>query len=179
MPGIIPKTKTVISASILLLVFSFFLASRLDVKLMVSTDEGIVDVTVKTKPGLSVAAVNDTVSQIENMVANDEEVDHYLLTYGSSGLSTMGGSSVTLSAYLKDDRKMSTDEVIDKWTRETENYKDISVTMEQGSTTSSSMSSTNQIEVDLQSTDYDALKKASDELVEELLKAYIEHNAWE
>lgn len=26
---------------------------------------------------------------------------------------------------------MSTDEVIDKWTRETENYKDISVTMEQ------------------------------------------------
>jgi multidrug efflux pump subunit AcrB len=137
---------------------------------MVSTDEGIVDVTVKTKPGLSVAAVNDTVSQIENMVANDEEVDHYLLTYGSSGLSTMGGSSVTLSAYLKDDRKMSTDEVIDKWTRETENYKDISVTMEQGSTTSSSMSSTNQIEVDLQSTDYDALKKASDELVEELRK---------
>mgnify|MGYP000379337838 FL=1 len=83
MPGIIPKTKTVISASILLLVFSFFLASRLDVKLMVSTDEGIVDVTVKTKPGLSVAAVNDTVAQIENMVANDEEVDHYLLTYGS------------------------------------------------------------------------------------------------
>ncbi len=65
---------------------------------------------------------------------------------------------------------MSTDEVIDKWTRETENYKDISVTMEQGSTTSSSMSSTNQIEVDLQSTDYDALKKASDELVEELRK---------
>ena len=168
MPGIIPKTKTVISASILLLVFSFFLASRLDVKLMVSTDEGIVDVTVKTKPGLSVAAVNDTVAQIENMVANDEEVDHYLLTYGSSGLSTMGGSSVTLSAYLKDDRKMSTDQVIDKWTRETEKYKDISVTLEQGSTTSSSMSNTNQIEVDLQSTDYNALKQASDELVAEL-----------
>ena len=179
MPGIIPKTKTVISASILLLVFSFFLASRLDVKLMVSTDEGIVDVTVKTKPGLSVAAVNDTVSQIENMVANDEEVDHYLLTYGSSGLSTMGGSSVTLSAYLKDDRKMSTDEVIDKWTRETENYKDISVTMEQGSTTSSSMSSTNQIEVDLRSTDYDALKKASDELVEELRKREDVMQVWE
>ena len=92
---------------------------------------------------------------------------------------TMGGSSVTLSAYLKDDRKMSTDEVIDKWTRETENYKDISVTMEQGSTTSSSMSSTNQIEVDLQSTDYDALKKASDELVEELLKEYIKNRSWE
>ena len=63
---------------------------------------------------------------------------------------------------------MSTDQVIDKWTRETEKYKDISVTLEQGSTTSSSMSSTNQIEVDLQSTDYNALKQASDELVAEL-----------
>ena len=63
---------------------------------------------------------------------------------------------------------MSTDQVIDKWTRETEKYKDISVTLEQGSTTSSSMSNTNQIEVDLQSTDYNALKQASDELVAEL-----------
>ena len=60
---------------------------------------------------------------------------------------------------------MSTDQVIDKWTRETEKYKDISVTLEQGSTTSSSMSNTNQIEVDLQSTDYNALKQASDEPV--------------
>ena len=98
-------------------------------------------------------------------------MDHYLLTYGSSGLSTSGGNDVSISAYLKDDRKLSTDEVIDKWNREVETYKDISATLEQGSTTmSSSMSSGNSVEVDLQSTDYDALKTASDELVNELRK---------
>ena len=82
----------------------------------------------------------------------------------------MGGSGVALSAYLKDDRKLSTDEVIDKWTREIENYTNVSVTLEQGSTSGSSSSSTNEIEVDLQSTDYDALKMASNDLVTELRK---------
>ncbi len=93
MPGIIPKTKTVISASILLLVFSFFLASRLDVKLMVSTDEGIVDVTVKTKPVFLLLLLMTQCPRLK-ICANDEEVDHYLLTYGSSGLSTMGAAAL-------------------------------------------------------------------------------------
>jgi len=136
---------------------------------MVAVDEGIVDMEIKTKPGLSIAAVNEAVAEVEQLVAQDEEVDHYLLTYGASGLS-MGGSGVSLSAYLKDDRKLSTDEVIDKWTREIEHYTNVSVTLEQGSTSGSSSSSTNEIEVDLQSTDYDALKQASNELVTELRK---------
>ena len=171
MPSVIPKTGWVIGISLLLLVLSFGLATQLKMELMVSVDEGIVNINVKTKPGLSVEAVNDTVAQIEKLVAEDEDVDHYLLTYGSSGLSTSGGNDVSISAYLKDDRKLSTDEVIDKWNREVETYKDISATLEQGSTTmSSSMSSGNSVEVDLQSTDYDALKAASDELVNELRK---------
>ena len=57
----------------------------------------------------------------------------------------MGGSGVSLSAYLKDDRKLSTDEVIDKWTREIEHYTNVSVTLEQGSTSGSSSSSTNEM----------------------------------
>lgn len=171
MPSVIPRTKLVIGISLLMLAISLGLATQLKVELMVSVDEGIVNVDVKTKPGLSVEAVNDTVAQIEKLVAEDEDVDHYLLTYGSSGISTSGDSDVSISAYLKDDRKLSTDQVIDKWTREVEKYKDISVTLEQGSTMmSSSMSSGNTVEVDLQSTDYDTLKAASDQLVGELRK---------
>ena len=169
MPSIIPKNGLIIGGSLLLLVASFGLASQLRMELMVAVDEGIVDLEIKTKPGLSIAAVNEAVAEVEQLVAQDEEVDHYLLTYGASGLS-MGGSGVSLSAYLKDDRKLSTDEVIDKWTREIEHYTNVSVTLEQGSTSGSSSSSTNEIEVDLQSTDYDALKQASNELVTELRK---------
>lgn len=168
MPKVIPKTKLVMGSSILLLIASFFLAGQLQVDLMATVDEGIVAMTVKTKPGLSIEAINDSVRKLEEMVMNEPEVDHYLLTYGSSGLSVGGGSDVTLNAYLKDDRKISTDEMIRKWRGETSYMTDISVTMDQGSTTGSSMSGGSSIEVDIQGTDYDAVKKAADEMVKEL-----------
>lgn len=169
MPKVIPKTKTVFISAIALLVLAFMMASHLSMDLMASADEGIVNMTIQVKPGLTIQAVNDSVKVIEDLVSNDEDVDHYLLTYGASGLSVGAGSDVTLTAYLKDDRKLSTDEVMDKWRHETAYYKDCTVSMESGSSTSSSsMSSGDQIEVDLQSVDYDALKAAADQLVEEL-----------
>ena len=169
MPSIIPRTKTVFAVSIGLLAAALLMASQLDLDLMTSVDAGIVQVTIKTKPGLSVAAVNEAVADLEELAGNDENVDHYLLTYGSSGLSISGGSDVTLDAYLKDGSKLSTDQVIEKWRHETQYYKDCSVSIKQGSTMSSgALSSGDEIEVDLQSTDYDALKAASDQLVEGL-----------
>lgn len=169
MPSIIPKTKLDMGVSLLLLAFSLFLATRLDLDLMSSVDEGIVQMTVKTKPGLSIEAVDDILSGLEEMVMEEEDVDHYLVTYGSSGLSVGGGSDVTLNAYLKDNRKMSTDEVIDKWRRETALYKDLSISLEQGSTTSSgSLGGGDQIEIDLQSTDYDSLKATANALAQDL-----------
>lgn len=169
MPSIIPRTKLVLGASVLFLMLSLLMASRLGMDLMATMDEGIVQMTVKTKPGLSVEAINETLFRLEEMVMGEPEVDHYLVTYGSSGLSMGGGNDVTLNAYLKEDRKLSTAQVIDKWRRETEHYKDMSVTLEQGSTTSSgSMSSGDQIEINLQSTDYQALKAAANDLTEQL-----------
>lgn len=53
----------------------------------------------------------------------------------------------------------------------TQNYVNATITLEQGSSSmSSSMSSGDSIEVDLQSTDYDTLKKSADDLVTELRK---------
>ena len=60
--------------------------------------------------------------------------------------------------------------MIDKWRRETERYTDCTVTLEQGSTTGMSSMGGDQIEIDLQSTDYETLQAASTDLVEELRK---------
>ena len=169
MPSIIPKTKWVLGTSVLFLALALVMASQLDMDLMTSVDEGIVQMTVKTKPGLSVESVSETVAGLEKLVMDEPDVDHYLVTYGSSGLSMGGSSDVTLNAYLKENRKLSTDQVIDKWRRATEHYKDMSVTLEQGSTTmSSSMVGGDAIEIDLQSTDYAALKAAAGDLTEQL-----------
>lgn len=171
MPHVIKRYALVFGTTAVLVVLSILMASRLNLELMSSIDEGIVTMTIKTKPGYSVSAIRDTVLDLENMVETDEDVDHYLMTYGNSGVSMTSGSDVTLNAYLKDKRKLSTDEVIEKWRYATQNYVDATITLEQGSSSmSSSMSSGDSIEVDLQSTDYDTLKKAADDLVTELRK---------
>ena len=169
MPSIIPRTRLVIGTSVLLLVLSLIMASRLDMDLIEAVDEGIVQIDIKTKPGLSVRAINETLAGLEKMVMNEADVDHYLLTYGDSGLSMGDSSSVSLNVYLKKDRKLSTDEMIDKWRREMEHYKDMSVTLAQGSTTGmGSMTGGGKIEIDLKSTDYKALKMAANSLTEQL-----------
>ncbi len=171
MPHVIKRYALVFGTTAVLVVLSILMASRLNLELMSSIDEGIVTMTIKTKPGYSVSAIRDTVLDLENMVETDEDVDHYLMTYGNSGVSMTSGSDVTLNAYLKDKRKLSTDEVIEKWRYATQNYVDATITLEQGSSSmSSSMSSGDSIEVDLQSTDYDTLKKSADDLVTELRK---------
>mgnify|MGYP002791804407 FL=1 len=169
MPAIIPRTKLVIGSSVLLLVLSLIMASRLNLDLMAAVDEGIVQIDIKTKPGLSMASINETLAGLEKMVMNEADVDHYLLTYGDSGLSMGDSSSATLNAYLKKNRKLSTDEMIDKWRRETKYYRDMSVTLTQGSTAGfGSMTSNGKIEIDLQGTDYKVLKAAANVLTEQL-----------
>ena len=171
MPQVIKRYALVFGTTAVLVVLALLMASRLNLELMSSIDEGIVTMTIKTKPGYSVSAIRDTVLDLENMVEADEDVDHYLMTYGNSGVSMTSGSDVTLNAYLKDKRTLSTDEVIEKWRYATQNYVNATITLEQGSSSmSSSMSSGDSIEVDLQSTDYDTLKKSADDLVTELRK---------
>lgn len=164
---IIPKKKTVLGVSVLLLIISFIMAGSLGVELMTAVDEGIVNMTISTKPGLTVEANNKILTQLEDMVMADEDVDHYLLTYGASGLSISTGDSSTLTAYLKDDRSLSTDEVIKKWRQMVKGYTDCTITMESGSTSMSSMTTSN-IEIDIESVDYDAAKAVAQDMVEQL-----------
>ena len=171
MPQLIPKTGAIFGICILLVAAALWMASGLQIELMSAVDEGIVSVAVKVEPGLSTAAVNEAVGEIEAYVAADENLDHYLLTYGNSGLSITSGSTVSLTAYLTDDRTMSTDEVIRKWRRETQDYQNVTLAINQGGTVmSGSMSGSDIIEIDLQGTDYDLLKSTVDDLVADLRK---------
>ena len=79
----------------------------------------------------------------------------------------MGGSSASLTAYLKDDRELTTKQVVDKWKKEMRDIPDCNITVE-SSSMMSSFSSSNDLQVILQSSQLDDLKEASDSLVDEL-----------
>lgn len=168
MKVLLPKKKLVIFTSIVLLILSFVLAGQLGFELMASSDGDSISVSVETRPGLKIDEVNKILEGVETVVSNDENVDSYMLSYGSSGLSMSGGSGATLTAYLSDDA-IKPKELIKKWKPVMAQFADCDITMEAVSTSSSSMmSTTDGYEVILESTQYDDLKAASDKIVNEL-----------
>lgn len=167
---LLPRKGLVILTSILLLAGSIFLATRLRTELIPAADEGAVSISIETRPGLRVEAVNEILARVEEVVTSDENVASYLLSYGASGLSSSigGGSGATINAYLRDDRTMETDEVIRQWRYLMARIPDCNITMEAASTMGSMMTTVQGFEVILHSADYDTVKDVSDRIVREL-----------
>lgn len=170
MRRLLKHKAAVMITSVGLLALSFFLSTRLKMELMPMTDDGIIAVTIETQPGLTVENVDKIARRAEAYVAADADVESYLLSYGSSGLSmSIGGSGVTVTAYLKDDRTRETSDVLKEWKREMLTWTDCVVSLEeQSSMGSMSMLAEDEVEIILLSTQYDELKQVSDEIVNKL-----------
>lgn len=160
------KRKTVMLVSIGLLIFSFFIASKIGFELMPSVDQGTISVSVETRPGLKIEKVDEIIKKVESVVSSDPDLESYMVTYGGSGLS-LGGSSASFSAYLKGDRKLSTREVVNNWKRQMNKMDDCNITVKSSSSTDM-MSNSNDLQIILQSAQLDDLKSASDQLANEL-----------
>ena len=165
MESILPKKKTVMFATIGMLIVSFLMASQLRSEMIPATDEGTIDISVEMRPGINVEKADGILSEVEDVITKDEDLDSYMLTYSGSGMSMSGGGSIT--AYLKDDRKRETSEVAKEWKSLLSTIDDCNITVEESSTMSSlSMGDTYQ--VILQSTQYEELKEVSDKIADEL-----------
>ncbi len=167
MQVILPKKITVLVISIVMLVVSIWMATQLRMELMVSDDTGTISVSIETRPGLRVEETDLIYQKAEEIVMQDPDLDSYTLTSGSSGMS-LGGSGATLTAYLKDDRKRETDEIIKEWKPLMNNIPGANISME-ASSSMTMMSSSGGVEYILRSTQYDELKEASDQISEALL----------
>ncbi len=159
----------VLITSVALLALSLFLATQIGMELMPMTDDGIIGITIESQPGLTIQEIDKLGARAEEYISQDEDVDSYLLSYGSSGLNLMGGSGISLTAYLKDDRSRKTADVLKEWEDEMQTWPDCVVSLaEQSSMGSMAMLAADEIEIILLSTDYDHLKDISDEIVDKL-----------
>ena len=161
--------RAVMLTSVGLLVFSIFLGTQIGMELMPMTDDGIIAISIDVQPGLTVEKINTIALRAEEYVAADEDVESYLVSYGGSGLSMTGGNGLSLTAYLKEDRKRETSEVLKEWENEMFTWTDCVVSLtEQSSMGSMEMLASDEIEIILLGTKYDELKDVSDEIVEKL-----------
>ncbi|MCL2356868.1 MAG: efflux RND transporter permease subunit [Defluviitaleaceae bacterium] len=112
----------VILATVGIMVLSFFLASFLNFELMPMTDDGIISVSVSTRPGLHLDMVDEILVELEEIIGAHPDVENFTLSTGGGGMMMMGGGgggNASLTAYLYANRSMSTSEVIEQWRLET------------------------------------------------------------
>ena len=90
----------VLATSVALLALSLFLATQLDTELMPMTDDGIIAISIDFQPGLTIEEIDKVATRAEEYIAQDEDVESYLLSYGSTGLNvglSGGGSGISLT----------------------------------------------------------------------------------
>lgn len=160
LPTVLKHKAIVMLGSIGLVAATLFLASGMQSELMTSDDNGTISVTITTRPGLLDGKADDILTRVESIVSSHEDVDSYMLRYN--------GSSGTVSAYLKDDRKMSTDEIVAEWEDEMAGLENCTIEVE-ASASMSFMGRQNDYEVILDGSDYDTVKETADKIVSEMV----------
>lgn len=160
MPTLLKHKAIVMLASVGIIVATVFLASGMQTELMTADDTGTVSVTIETRPGLITEQADAILSEAESIVAAHEDVESYMLRYNND--------EGTITAYLKDDRKMSTDEVVSQWENKMADLENCTVTVE-ASTSMSMMGRSRGYEAILKGTQYDELQEVSNEIVNELI----------
>lgn len=168
MKVILPKKKTVMAVSVALLIFSVFLATHLDVELMASDDNGEISISIETRPGLMTERTDEIAKQVEEIIVRHEDLESYMTTGGGSGMMSSGSASIT--AYLKDNRKMSTEEVATQWKRELQDITDCDITVDISGSMSMMSSFGNSFETIIKGADYDEVKEVSDKIVNALME---------
>lgn len=158
---ILSKKKKTVAVTAGLLAVALLCASQLGMKLMPDIDQGQVQVSVTLKPGLTTEKQLDKFKEIEQRIMADEDVEQTMLSSGSMSYMSTGTGSFT--AYLKKNRKKTTDETIDLWKKDFQTIADCDISVSSYSQTGM-MNTSSGYNLTLVSSDYDELKKVSDDI---------------
>lgn len=167
MRHILPKKKTVMAVSILLLFVSFLMAGQLKVSLITADDQGQIAVTVDMAPGLNTKEADELLKKVEASFSDYQEMESYVTSYGGSGVGS--GNSASIIIYLKENRKIPTKQAMDLFKEKLSKVTDCKITVKENSY-ASMMSSEDSYELVLRSTDYDQLKNTSQQIVSKLME---------
>ena len=160
MRKILRHKKLTLLVTLGLFVLSLVMATDIDVKLMPETDEGTVNITIATEPGLGIEGQDEAYRKVEAVITADEDLEDYMLS------SSAGTGSIT--AYLKSDRSKTTDETVELWKRELQSVDNCDITVEEYSTTGM-LNEGGAFSLSLVSSDYDDLKRVNDAITDGLM----------
>ena len=164
MRRILKHKAVVMVISVALLGAAIYTGMHLEMELMASDDQGEITISVKTRPGLVIGEVDKLLTQVEDIISTHEDLDSWMTTFGGG----MRGSSGSISAYLKDDRKMSTAEVADQWRRELADITNCEISVEASSSMSMMSGFRNTYSVILKGASYEDVKSVVNNICDAL-----------
>lgn len=156
------KRFLVIAASVLMVVVSIMMGSKLNMEMMPSADEGTVGISVNFRAGTRVESIDEQMKEWVEIVSADEDVEHYSYY--------VNGTNAGISAYLKKDRSRDTVKVVDEWNELAKEMTGMDITVSSSGSSMSTMMSTGSYEIDLQGRDMEVLKDFASQLEGEFLK---------
>ena len=159
MERLLDRKAMVMGVSVLILAATLILAGNMQTELMTADDTGTVSVSIETRPGLRQEKIEGALNEAEAIVAASDQVDSYVLRYNQE--------SGTITAYLKEDRTMDTEDVADLWQSEMDGIENCTIDVE-ASASMSFMGRQRGYEVILHGSQYDELKEVSDRIVKEM-----------
>ncbi len=160
MPLLLDHKWLVLAVSVGIVIGTYLLASGMEAELMTADDTGTIQVSIETRPGLLSELANDMLERAEAIVSGHEDVESYVLRFH--------GDSGSITAYLKDDRRMDTDEIVEQWEKELADIDNCTITVE-ASASMSFMGRRRGYEAILKGTQYDELQEVSSKIVKELV----------
>ena len=160
MRKILRHKKLTLLVTLGLFILSLVMATDIDVKLMPETDEGTINITIATEPGLGIDGQDEAYRKVEAVITADEDLEDYMLS------SSAGTGSII--AYLRSDRSKTTDETVELWKRELQSVDNCDITVEEYSTTGM-LNEGGAFSLSLVSSDYDDLKRVNDAITDGLM----------
>ncbi len=141
-------------SAIVIFGISIFLFRFVNMELMAQSDEGQVAVTVQFRPGSRLDTVDEKIREIESFVEASSYIDDY------SAMVNESDASGTVQAYVADNCKLSTAEIVDEWTKELKGYEDsCEISVSSSSSMGMSMGSGNTYDISMEGNDLDRLKE--------------------
>lgn len=154
------RKKLVMCIAVLLLIGAFVLVSNTNSELMPSMDEGAFTISATFRSGTNLETIAEQTAFMEEMAQADENIDEYSYQVSSG--------SASLRAYLKDDASITTNEAVEKYSRELADVTGMDISVAASGASITSMMGGG-IEIDLEGRDLDDLKEAA-KLVQDMMQ---------
>lgn len=131
--------KSVLGVIVIVFVAALLVLSRLGMTLMPASDEGIVSISIELPQGSSLEDSDEMCKKLEEIIKQNEDVKDIFSTVGSGGMTSMLGGTTsnmsTITVTLDENRKTSTEDVVQEIRESIANISGAIISVEASSTT--------------------------------------------